>query len=137
VSSRDLMLCEKEEFWCRSLVHASQCNKVNECLMIKYPPTTRNYVDVQPVTGSSIPRTQEVSKMCLRCIYSASRCKPIKYCSESGCGMFCISKEYWTKAGKLTVKSDYNTEQAAFIHCVHNFTCASKTVRSFMKKYSQ
>lgn len=59
------------------------------------------------LTGSGKKYVSNLSTVCLRCLCHAStQCNTTIGCQKGFCGPLFITKEYWTDAGRPTLKDD-------------------------------
>uniref|UniRef100_A0A0K0FNF1 lysozyme n=1 Tax=Strongyloides venezuelensis TaxID=75913 RepID=A0A0K0FNF1_STRVS len=80
------------------------------------------------------------AKDCLKCICEAeSGCKPIGCRMDVGslsCGYYQIKLPYYIDCGKPEKKSNEDI-QTAWKRCSDNYSCATKCVKNYIKRYSK
>ncbi|CAM1322023.1 Uncharacterised protein g7965 [Pycnogonum litorale] len=95
------------------------------------------------ITG--VLRGQGVGTVDINCLYcmcvGSSDCKSVR-ChrpNEGGyyCGPYQITYAYWNDSGKPVIDSDHPSAPQAFIRCLEDFQCSSRTIIGYMNKWAR
>ncbi|XP_055856064.1 uncharacterized protein LOC129919234 [Episyrphus balteatus] len=79
-----------------------------------------------------------VDDTCLGCICDAiSNCNVTTTCNSKACGLFRITWIYWADMGKMTVNGESPDSPTAFVNCVSDPYCATRSVQKYMRTYKQ
>lgn len=101
-------------------------------------PQQQQQLQPQPVAQNEPANPTPVTDICLGCICQAvSNCNRTLSCNGEVCGLFRITRPYWTDAQKPVQNGDHADNPGAFENCVNEPLCAARTVQNYMLKFQQ